>query len=259
MIHWLVRSQVYIASGAGLLAAGALVRFGDEPWRLTTLWVFLATLVYYNLARSSPAVPTAEPLLRHGVVLVLALVVVVMAVWLNPEQRLLVVTLGVLGLLYLLPIISHRAGSLRQIGLLKVPLVGLVWAGMTAGLPALASTALPEGWWWVILERFAFVCAIMLPFEMRDRRLDRSAGLRTVAHVLRPMWLRRLGVGLLIVSLAVSVWSPVGRSATAWSTVVLAHVLAGVLTLYATPQSEALCDIGLDGTLLILAAGCCLS
>ncbi|MEQ9454021.1 MAG: UbiA family prenyltransferase [Phycisphaeraceae bacterium] len=259
MIQWLIRSQVYLAAGAGLLTAGSLVRLGGDPWRLTSAWVFLATLTFYNAARSAPVLPSEWVRLRLLPVVILGLVTGILTLWLLPGQQLVVVVLSVMALLYLVPIISRRAGSLRQAGLLKVPLVGVVWAGVTAGLPVIEVEPAGFEWIWLVAERAVFIAALTLPFELRDRRSDREAGLRTLAHVMRPSSLRRLGALMLMLSLLVSALSPVDRSGVGWAAVVLAHGLAIGLTLKATSRSHALFDVGLDGTILILAAGACIS
>ncbi|TYB73904.1 hypothetical protein ES677_07920 [Bizionia gelidisalsuginis] len=80
--------------------------------------------------------------------------------------------------LYAMPIIPKRLyvdsnHNLRDISGLKVYIIGLVWAGVTVILPLINSNITSNAD--VILttiQRFVFLIAIMLPFEIRDLTFD---------------------------------------------------------------------------------------
>ncbi|MEX0288836.1 MAG: hypothetical protein AB3N14_06970 [Flavobacteriaceae bacterium] len=74
--------------------------------------------------------------------------------------------------LYALPILPTGI-KLRSLGVLKIVLVGLIWAGTTVVLPILAINEVAS--WDVIIEaiqRFILVIILLLPFEIRDLKYD---------------------------------------------------------------------------------------
>ena len=74
--------------------------------------------------------------------------------------------------LYALPILPTGI-KLRSLGLLKIVLVGLIWAGSTVVLPILAINKTIS--WDVGIEavqRFILVVILLVPFEIRDLKYD---------------------------------------------------------------------------------------
>ena len=94
-----------------------------------------------------------------------------------------------LALLYVIPV--WKKGKkwlrLRDIPYLKIFLVSAVWAFVTVFLPFLAhdpfwTPTLPE--WLTTFQRFIFIFAITLPFDIRDLEHDRSNQVKTIASYL---------------------------------------------------------------------------
>jgi hypothetical protein len=90
--------------------------------------------------------------------------------------------LGVLAVLvglYSLPVLP-QARKLRNLGIIKILLVGFVWGGTTVILPYLA---VEDRLSWDVhveaLQRLVLVLVLMLPFEIRDMTLD-DPSLRTI-------------------------------------------------------------------------------
>ncbi len=87
---------------------------------------------------------------------------------------LMLLTLG-----YALPVFPH-VRQLRSLGLVKITLVSLIWAGTTVILPVISVSV---SFTWNIgieaLQRFILVIVLLIPFEIRDLRLD-NALLRTL-------------------------------------------------------------------------------
>lgn len=97
--------------------------------------------------------------------------------------------LGLITLLYAVPFflpstdIQARKGNLRSISSLKIYIIGVVWAGVTVLLPVLENGLLPYSDVWILLvQRFLFVIALMIPFEIRDMGFD-PVSLRTLPQV----------------------------------------------------------------------------
>ena len=81
--------------------------------------------------------------------------------------------------LYAIPILPKK-GNLRNLGLLKIILVGMVWAISTVLLPVIAFKK-PMVWDVCIeaLQRFILVVILLVPFEIRDLQYD-SPKLKTL-------------------------------------------------------------------------------
>ncbi len=95
------------------------------------------------------------------------------AYFLNIETWIGIAFLMVLTGLYALPVLP--AGQrLRSLGLLKILLVSIIWAGTTVVLPIL-SLQIEISWDIGIetLQRVVLVLVLLLPFEIRDLKYDR--------------------------------------------------------------------------------------
>ena len=81
--------------------------------------------------------------------------------------------------LYALPVLP-QAKNLRSLGLLKIVLVSLVWAGSTVVLPVIeAGEVLAWDFWIETIQRFIIVLLLLIPFEIRDLKYD-APSLRTL-------------------------------------------------------------------------------
>lgn len=114
------------------------------------------------------------------------------------ESILFILLMGILTLMYLLPI---RNKTLRQLKGFKVTTVAGVWAGLTVLLPVVEANLEAGTLVWIeFLQRFTLIYALMLPFEIRDLYVDETS-LETVAQrwgVAKTKW---LGFSLLTVFL----------------------------------------------------------
>ena len=87
---------------------------------------------------------------------------------------------GAFALLYPLPfILKKKGGGLRSIPGLKLILIALVWAYVTAVIPALRADV---DWHWPFIERFLWTAALTIPFDIRDAELDDNS-IRTLPHL----------------------------------------------------------------------------
>ncbi|NRB63333.1 MAG: hypothetical protein HRU40_09975 [Saprospiraceae bacterium] len=87
---------------------------------------------------------------------------------------------AMLSILYVMPIFRGKK-RLRDFNYLKVFLVAIVWTWVTVILPATDQAVLelvPTKL--IALERFLFIFAITIPFDIRDLHLDQAASVRTL-------------------------------------------------------------------------------
>lgn len=124
------------------------------------------------------------------------------------EVLLILAPIAVLTLFYSTPI-SKRAEAtlrLRQIPFLKIFLISFVWSVATALLPIIESqktfnyTHISV----ILLERFLFIFAITVPFDIRDMSADKSAGLKTLPLLIGEKKSIVLATGALFLFLLIS-------------------------------------------------------
>ncbi len=117
-----------------------------------------------------------------------------------------------IALLYVIPL--WKRGNtwyrFRDIPYLKIVLVAAVWAFVTVFLPFLCinSAWFPDqSVWLTVLQRFLFIFAITLPFDIRDLAYDQEHGLKTFASWLGISKLKTLSRSILVFNAAIALLS----------------------------------------------------
>ncbi len=194
------------------LKLGHPLQFGPMAWM-----VFLGTIATYNAARLFPIwiKGRALPYERYRWWLhyrwplaVISAILLLVCAWLAlqvPVRILAWLSLpAFLALVYNIPFFLNRGlPSLREIGMLKTFLIALVWAGVTAGLPAAwtGHEPLDKDVWLLVAEMFLLILAVTLPFDLRDVEEDQQFGIRTLPQYLGFSGTRWLSLGVLALSL----------------------------------------------------------
>jgi len=156
-------------------------------------------------------------------------------------------------LLYVFPVM--RGMRLREVGIWKIFLIATVWAVVTVGLPITQLEIRPQ--WqettWLLAERWLFIFAITVPFDIRDLSTDASKGVRTLPSVLG--WRRALLVSMISMGMYVLLaWQRLGLDA--FVGLVPAVLSAFVLIAFTRPaRREMYYSFWLEGTMLLLAVG----
>ena len=115
-----------------------------------------------------------------------------------------ILILGIITFLYAIPLLPNRIfmdrkKELRKVGGLKIYLIAIVWVGVTVLLPVLESGEnVSNDIILTIVQRFAFIVVLMLPFEIRDLNYD-SLKLATIPQKIGIKRTKILGVVLLVV------------------------------------------------------------
>lgn len=103
---------------------------------------------------------------------------------------------AVLTLLYILPFLGGFQKSLRGVSYLKIFVVAIVWTGVTSSVPILSEgksidIILP------FIQRMLFVLVLILPFEIRDMKLD-IRDVRTLPQKIGVPQTKKVGLTLLL-------------------------------------------------------------
>lgn len=200
---FLVHSNLLIAFSAVALTLETQVQLGLKPHAHPYLFlIFFATLFEYNLHRLITLIFVAEALrdekytwLKEHKRVFLIMVVFSVAgfgvtLWQAKKEVLLTLApLAAIALFYSTPVwhFGKRLFRLREIPYVKIFLIALVWSGATVLLPVI-HTGKPWDNIQITLflaERFFFVLAITVPFDIRDLDADQKAGLKTLPMLFR--------------------------------------------------------------------------
>ena len=186
ILYFLVASNVYVSLGVVSLTLLSLdIRQIENP---NLLWfVFFATLFVYNFIRlvNVHSIISSSESLRHKIIyrfrtffwilcIGSALIGFYFFVTISEYIFLPIIGLGFVSIIYGLPI--YKNGShlfrLRDVPGLKIFLIAFVWAYVTEGLPALINGE--PLYYLALFERFLFIFAITIPFDIRDVNYDAS-------------------------------------------------------------------------------------
>lgn len=195
---FLVQSNIYISLGAVLLAIQSQIQLGMSPgWYPYLFILFFATLFEYNLHRLITIITNKEALNseKHqwvnqnlgGFYLLVGVSVagfVYAAIMAQRDVLIALSPVAVLTLFYSLPVLGFkkRLFRLREIPYLKIFLIAFVWSYATIILPVIKANPDIDRVQiaWMLMERFLFIFAITLPFDLRDKEADMRAGLKTI-------------------------------------------------------------------------------
>ncbi|WP_188557944.1 UbiA family prenyltransferase [Hymenobacter glacieicola] len=190
-------SSIWLSLAAlGLMWATFLYWQVHIPLRLGAL-IFTATLFLYNLDSVLPYKHGQQPGLskrkqwmrghRRELLLLAAVAGIVAAGLFLTDARLsgtlFLAHLGGISVLYSMPLVrqGRRWWALRDLPLLKVFLIGYVWAAVTVWIPALyLGRSLQEPVVLILFaRRFLFILALAFVFDIRDYTKDRLTGTLT--------------------------------------------------------------------------------
>ena len=99
-----------------------------------------------------------------------------------------VVVLGVISVLYPLPLLPFKKiKRLRDIPLVKIILIGIVWSSQAVLLPAIDVYGVPH-WFsnkvaFLWLCQFVFILFITIPFDIKDMHVDKVTGVTTLPSI----------------------------------------------------------------------------
>ena len=209
ILDFLVTSNIYVSLGAYSLTWLSMQFYKTENTDLS-FFVFFSTLFAYNfirLVRVHPMLLEGESH-RHKSIFKLRRLLWVLCVLsglisfyfftviYRPILSLLI-AMTAISLAYALPVYKKRDTwlRLRDIPGVKIFLIAIVWSLVTEGFPTLMSgntlKVLP------LLERFLFIFAITIPFDIRDMRFD-GQNLSTIPQYFGVRKARWIGIGALL-------------------------------------------------------------
>ncbi len=179
-----INSSMHVALSVFSMTYVSLLEFRlPIDWSLL-YFAFFSTITGYNFVKFFGIAKFHHRSLARWlrVIQVFSLVCFLLMIWfalqLQPRTLIYIGIFGVVTFLYTIPLLPKRffidqQKNLREIGGLKVYVIGLVWGGVTVLLPVLDSNRSFD-WdvWITAIQRFILVMMLMLPFEIRDLQYD---------------------------------------------------------------------------------------
>lgn len=209
-LNFYINTSIHVASSACALTWITLIQFEIDHDEYSLFFVFFASVTGYNFVKYFGIAKfhhrsLAGWLKTIQVFSLLAFMALCyFALKLETDSLVLIAILGVITFLYAVPLLPKKyfideQKNLRQISGLKVYIIALVWTFATVVLPLVNNeVTLDYDVWITVLQRFIFVIALMLPFEIRDLNYD-SLKLATIPQKIGIKKTKVFGVLLLIV------------------------------------------------------------
>ncbi len=184
-----------------------LIQQNDIAW-----FVFFSTVLSYNYIRlyRRSEIKTdwfALWITKHRNILILVCLVslaglIFYGLRLTQNALLALIPFGLATLFYVLPF--SRGKSLRAVSTLKLFLIAFCWAGVTVLLPLIQNNAtIDVNVFITFLQRFLFVVAITIPFDIRDLSFDTDS-LMTLPQMIGLDNSKRLGLLFLMLFLGLN-------------------------------------------------------
>lgn len=176
-----INASIHVALAIVALTVFTCLQYGLSINYSLLLFIFLSSITGYNFVKYAPIAKLYHKRLTDNLKLIqifslfVFIGLIITSLYMNYQVILTSLGLGVLTLLYALPV---RNKNLREISLIKVFVIALIWTGTTFLLPFLNTDIewhnLNFVWFFDFTERFLWVIMLMIPFEIRDLKYDRK-------------------------------------------------------------------------------------
>lgn len=271
LIGAFIHSNIYISLAAVFLTVAAQIQLGMPPqWHPYLFIIFFATLFEYNLHRLITVLTNKEALnsekhrwVRENLKLFYLLVFcsvtgfIIVALLAKIEVLITLAPFALITLFYSVPVFESKKHlfRLREIPYLKIFLIAIVWSSTTILLPIVQSGNTFDKVHVVTMlaERFFFILAITIPFDIRDQEADQHAGLKTFPILLTEKWAMLVSY----ISLAVFFLITVFHYQQAGTKFIIWAMALSTVTTYLFLKSEKIKNMPyyyygvLDGTMLL--------
>lgn len=205
-----INSSIHVALSVYALSWMTLLEF-ELPYDKNVLYaIFFATISGYNFVKYFGLAKFHHRRLENRLkwIQILSFISFVLMVFYSLKlHKPTLIILGIFGLitfLYAIPFLPKRLlmdknHNLRSISGIKIHVIALVWSGVTVGIPLINNAyEIDTDVAIVLLQRFAFVMVLMLPFEIRDLQYD-SLRLSTIPQKIGVKLTKIMGILLLMV------------------------------------------------------------
>ena len=210
----LIQSSVVVALSAGALTKITLLRFNSES-DLIPLFVVFSTVLSYNYIRLNELKEERMSWYRKwfeknklffwilNIIVAFGLLISSVLISLKGYALLVILPFFILTFLYVKPpFFKSELKSLRSLPFFKILNIAFCWAGVTVLFPMVQEFGVADKLVWIaFFERFLFVIALTIPFDIRDVQID-SHSMQTIPQVIGVQgakWLAILFLSLILI------------------------------------------------------------
>ncbi|MDZ7614529.1 MAG: hypothetical protein U5K51_13115 [Flavobacteriaceae bacterium] len=207
LFDFYIQANFHVALSAFCLTRITQIEFGSAGL-YTGIFVFTSTFAAYNLIRfwkrNKLPVSDADWLKSHKGSLLLLNILAGFSIFyfgasLRNESLVLLIPLFFATLFYSMPYqFGRKSLQLRNIPGMKIFLIAVVWSSVTVLVPLAEIQSDMQGDQWIsFAQRFLFIFALAIPFDIRDMNLDQRT-LQTIPQRLGIRNSKILGIVLLV-------------------------------------------------------------
>jgi 4-hydroxybenzoate polyprenyltransferase len=265
-LNFILYTNIFIALCAVAMANASLLLLEKESSWLINVILFFGTLTAYNLCsfyefEAYSAKFSFIKRNKHSLKILVGISVVFLfgtLFWIDINQLVFLIHLAIISVFYTVPIhISKQTKTLfyfpawRNIPFLKVFLIAYVWASATVIFPTLEQELIVLKQQTVLLfvERFLFILAITLPFDIRDYELDKKSKLFTFATWKSKLFAKIIAILFAVLALSLNFYTFFSFQN---SIILVTYVFVFVLILMSNEKRpEWFFTALLDGTMLL--------
>jgi len=262
--NFLLYANIFIGFCAACLVASTYLLMSSNIDWVFTLFVFSGTIAQYGWHRWIGLKRVGIPQGRFLIVASLKSTIFVTAVissllsaycffLLTFLQQTLVLAPCLLAALYVLPILPGNQ-RLRDLPYIKIFVIAFTWTLLTSAIPLMDSMDQIDFWTFhgLNLERFLFIFAITIPFDIRDSILDPSQDCRTLVTKFGVRKSRNLA--LFTIGICSIIWLMLGiGDAYFYMGLMTVYLVTLGLIFYSSPQRPDWYFLLLvDGTMILI-------
>lgn len=235
------------------------------------IFIFSTTILYYNFHdRSSQLNYSSLLALKQSVILMkiplaellLLLICSLLSLWtlyfLSFKIILLLSFIGMLSMMYSIPLILWRKKFLRirEILFFKIGIIAFSWALMSVLVPIMEADIFvpPLVLLGQLISMALFIYALCIPFEIRDVQIEMSRGLRTIPIVYGIRISRYSGVLALLAGTIIQILLYSGEliSLNTLFAIILSYIISLLFILLSSDKpSDFYCKFYIDGMMIL--------
>ena len=196
VLDLLIQSNIVVALSAGALTKITLLRFNSES-DLIPLFVVFSSVLAYNYMRIMELKKERLSWYRDwyeknklffwfvNIIVAIGVLILGFIIAFKWYALLVMVPFFILTFLYVKPsIFKSDLKALRAVPVFKILNISFCWAGVTVLFPLVQEFGVPDKLVWVeFFERFLFVIALTIPFDIRDVKID-SESMQTIPQII---------------------------------------------------------------------------
>lgn len=218
------------------------------------LFVFFGTITGYNFIKYAGTAKLHHKSLEENLKIIQVfsffcfLALIYFAFSLSLETLLWIAFFGVFTVFYAVPVFPNKK-NLRSFKGIKIFVIAFVVAGLTVIVPLVHhhyQGLVSENVWWVMLQRIAFIIAVVIPFEIRDLNFD-NAELGTIPQEIGARNAKLLGLFLLLLFLGIEFVKRGTSVAELISAVIISLASAGFIVFSTSSQTKYYASFWVEG------------